>query len=486
MMRSQQDSQLMGPANKPANDRATRTWVLVLTSVAVLMAMLDAMVVATALNAIRTDLHASVGALEWTMNAYSLSVAALLLSGAALGDRFGRRRMFVLGLGLFVAASAACALSRNIEWLIVARIVQGAGAALLTPLAMALLSAAFPPEQRGKALGLFSGITGLALIAGPLLGGAIAGSLAWQWIFWLNIPIGLVLIPLAQRRIPESFGAPTAIDVAGVVLVTGAAVGLVWGLMRGNEAGWSSVEVLAALAAGLAFAAGFIAWELRSAQPMVPMRLFRSRAFSSGIAASFLLYAAMYGVLFFLPQFFQSAQGNGPLGAGLRLLPWTATLFAIAPVAGNLVDRIGERPLMVAGLVLQALGFAWIALIASPDLPYLFLVLPLIVAGAGISMAGPAAQKAVLGAVSNAELGKASGVFNMFRLLGGASGIAIAVAVFAGTGGLGSAQTFSAGFVAAIAVCAVLSLLAAAAGLWQPARRASVPEPAENERRLGW
>jgi Arabinose efflux permease len=247
-----------------ANDGATKTWVLALTSAGSLMAVLDAMVVATALNTMRVDLNASIEALEWTMNAYSLSFAVLLLTGAALGDRFGRARMFVAGLVLFVAASVACALAGSVGWLIAARAVQGAGAALIMPIAMALLSATFPSQERARALGIFSGVTGLALIVGPVLGGAIAQGAAWQWIFWINIPIGLIVIPLAYRRIPESFGAGTAIDGTGVALVTGAALGLVFGLMQGNVAGWGSGEVLTVHWGGLLLAACFVVWELRA------------------------------------------------------------------------------------------------------------------------------------------------------------------------------------------------------------------------------
>jgi MFS family permease len=303
-----------------------------------------------------------------------------------------------------------------------------------------------------------------------VVGGAVAEGIAWQWIFWMNVPIGLALIALVRRRIAESFGAGTAIDVPGVVLVTGAALGLVWGLVRGNEAGWASPEVVAALLGGLLLALAFIVWELRAGAPMVPMRFFRARAFSSGVAASFLFYASMYGVVFFLPQFFQTAQGFGPLGAGLRLLPWTATLFVFAPIGGSLVNRLGERPLVVVGLLMQALGFAWIGLIATPDLAFAHLVAPLILAGAGVSMAMPAAQNAVLGAVAASEVGQASGIFNMSRFLGGVFGIALLVAVFAATGSVGSPHAFSAGFVPAIGASAALSLTAALAALALPAK----------------
>ena len=451
---------------------AGKSWVLTLTSVASFMVALDALVVTTALSTIRIDLRASIEALEWTVNAYNLSFAVLLLTGAALGDRLGRRRMFAAGLALFVVASAACALAGNIGALIAARAVQGAGAALVMPLAMALLSAAFPREERAKALGIFSAVTGLALIAGPVAGGAIAEGFAWQWIFWINLPIGLIVIALIRRHIRESVGPGTGVDIAGLMLVTAAAMGVVWGLMRANSAGWLSLEVVSALAVGIVLASAFVVWELSAREPMVPMRLFRSRAFSSGLVASFLFYASMYGTLFLLPQFLQVAQGFGPFGVGLRLLPWTATLFVFAPLGGSLVNRLGERPLVVVGLMLQAIGMAWIALIATPGLAYIDLVAPLIVTGAGVSMAMPAAQNAVLGAVAPSEIGKASGIFNMARFLGGVFGVTVQVAVFAAIGNFGSPQAFGTGFVAAMGAAAAMSLLAALAGLRLPGRRA--------------
>src|SRR6266516_4663109 len=452
------------------SEKATRTWVLALASVASLMISLDSQVVSTALPTIRRSLGTSIEQLEWTVNAYSLSFAILLMTGAALGDRFGRRRIFVAGLGLFVVASAACALAPNVGWLIAARAVQGGGAALVMPLALTQLSAAFPPERRGRALGIFGSVTGLALLAGPVVGGAVAQGLAWQWIFWLNVPIGLLVIALVLSRIPESFGARVDLDMGGLVLVTGAALGVVWGLVRGNSAGWSSFEVVAPLAAGAGLSVAFVVWELRARAPMVPMRFFRSRAFSVGIIVSFLLFASIFGTLFFLAQFLQTAQGYGPLAAGLRLLPWTATLFVVAPLSGALINRVGERSLIVLGLLLQAAGMAWIGLIAKPDLPYAELVAPLIIAGCGASMAIPTTQNAVVSAVAANEIGKASGTFNMLRQLGGAFGVAILAAVFAGVGSFGSAQAFSDGFAPAIGVSAALSLVGAIAGMLLPGR----------------
>jgi EmrB/QacA subfamily drug resistance transporter len=455
-----------------------KQWVLGLVSIASFMVALDAMVVTTALGTIRLDLSASMGALEWVVNAYNLSFAVLLLTGAALGDRLGRRRMFMAGLGLFILASAGCALASGIGALIAARALQGAGAALVMPLAMVLLSAAYGPEERGKALGIFSAITGLALIAGPVVGGVIAAGLDWRWIFWLNLPIGLVTLPFARIRIAESHGPNAALDAGGLALMAGAALAAVWGLMHGNSAGWASIEVSSALVIGVALALAFCRFEQRASTPMVPLRLFGTRAFAAGNAAAFCLYASMYGVVFLLPQFLQTAQRNDPLGAGLRLLPWTATLFVFAPLGGALVNRLGERPLVVAGLLLQAFGFAWIAVTARPDLAYLHLAVPLVVAGAGVSLAMPAAQNAVLNAVAPGEIGKASGVFNMLRFLGGVCGVAILAAAFAANGDFDSAAAFSAGFRPAIGCAAALSLAGAGVGLWLPGRHAARLAPA--------
>src|SRR3954453_1644902 len=245
----------------------TRTWVLILSSVASLMVALDALVVSTALSPIRLALGASIEQLEWTVNAYNLSFAVLLMTGAAIGDRLGRRRVFAGGLALFVAASAACALAPDVGTLIAARAVQGAGAAAIMPMALALLSANFPSELRGRAMGVFSGITGLGVLSGPVVGGALAQGAAWEWIFWVNVPIGLLAIPLVLRRMPESFGSRARIDVVGLALVTGAALGVVWGLVRGNSAGWGSLEVVGSLVAGIGLGVAFVAVRLPAPAP---------------------------------------------------------------------------------------------------------------------------------------------------------------------------------------------------------------------------
>jgi EmrB/QacA subfamily drug resistance transporter len=454
----------------PRSSRAS-LWVLAIASAASCMTALDTLVVSTALTTIRNDLSASIDQLEWTTNAYNVSFGVLLMTAAALGDRFGRRKMLTSGLVVFTAASAACALAPTIGWLIAARAVQGVGAALIMTLALALVSAAFPPEKRGSALGVFFALTGLAVASGPLIGGAVTEGIAWEWIFWLNVPLGIVLAPLALARIPESFGPDRALDLRGVVLVTGGVLGIVWGLVRGNLAGWGSLEVLASLAAGVLLLGAFVTWQLRAPEPMLPLGLFRSRAFSAGNAAIFFALASLFSGVFFLSQYMQTALGSGPLEAGLQLLPWTGTLFFVAPVAGALVDRYGERPFLVAGPLLQAAGMAWIALAAGPGTDYAELVPPLIIAGAGISMTFPAAQNAAVGAVPADAIGKASGTNSTMRELGGVFGIAVSVAAFTGAGSLGSAQEFADGFTAAIATAAGLSLLGALAGSALPTRR---------------
>ena len=452
-------------------------WVVVLTAIGSLMAALDTLVVSTALNRIRLDLGASVGQLEWTVNAYNLSFAVLLITGAALGDRYGRRRLFAVGLGVFAAASAAAALAPDVGVLIAARAVQGAGSALLMPLGLALLSAAFPAEKRGAAIGIFSAITGISVASGPLVGGAVVQGIDWQWIFWVNVPIGLVTIPLVLTKLKESHGPDTGLDLRGLALVTLGALATVWGLVRGNQVGWGSAEVVGSLIAGVLLMIAFVAWERRASEPMLSLELFRSRAFSAGNAAIFLTFASLFSAVFFYAQLLQTGLGYGPLETGLRLLPWTATFITVAPLAGAWADRIGERPLMVTGLSLQALGMAWLALIADTGMSYTELLGPFIVGGVGVSMAIPAAQNSVVTSVDDDALGKAAGANSMMRELGGVFGIAVAVAVFAAAGSYVSPSAFVEGFAPAIGVAAGLSAVGALAGLALPRRRRRTAVP---------
>jgi EmrB/QacA subfamily drug resistance transporter len=455
-------------------------WVLALSSVAAMMVSLDIQVVATALPVIRVHLHASLAALEWTVNAYTLSFAVLLLTASALGERLGRRGMLAVGVGLFTAASAACALAPDVGALVAARAVQGAGAALMLPLAMALLSAAFPPERRPWALGIFSSVTGIAVLAGPVLGGAVAQGLAWPWIFWLNIPIGVVLIPLILARMPGQGGERVApgLDIPGLVLGTAGAIGLVWALIRGGSVGWASPSIVGGLVAGLLLAIVFVGWELRAVQPMLPVRLFALRPVAAGNAAGFAIFAALNGLVFFMAQFLQTGLGYSPLDAGLRLLPGWATLAVIAPFAGPLVARVGIRPLVTGGMTMCAAGLAWIALIGRAGLPYWQLVAPMLLAGCGVSLAMPAAVGAVMRAAPPPMIGKASGTYNTLRQLGGVFGVAICAAVFAARGSYASPARFAAGFGPALGTCAGLAAAAAVAGLFLTGRARSAAPPA--------
>jgi EmrB/QacA subfamily drug resistance transporter len=453
--------------------KAITRWVVVLTAIGSMMAAIDTLVVSTALSTIRLDLGASIEQLEWTVNAYNLSFAVLLITGAALGDRFGRRNLYAVGLGLFAVSSAAAALAPDVGTLIAARAVQGAGSALIMPLGLALLSAAFPPEKRGAAIGIFSAITGVAVALGPLVGGAVVEGVSWEWIFWVNVPIALAAIPLVLTRMRESYGSDTGLDIPGLALISAGAFGVVWALVRGNGVGWGSLEVVGSLAVGLLLVGAFVAWELRAKEPMLPMRFFRSRSFAAGNAAIFFTFASLFTAVFFYAQLLQTGLGYGPLETGLRLMPWTATFITVAPIAGALADRIGERPLMVGGLTLQAAGMAWLALIVEPGLSYSQMLAPFIVAGVGVSMAIPAAQNSVVGSMSAEALGKAAGANSMMRELGGVFGIAVTVAIFAAAGSYASAQAFADGFQPAILVGAGLALAGAITGLALPGRRAS-------------
>jgi EmrB/QacA subfamily drug resistance transporter len=393
----------------PATNRRLG-WVVGLTSTAYFMVVLDALVVITALPRMHRDLHVGVSSLQWTVNAYGIAFAAGIITAAALGDRFGRRLVFGSGLVLFTLASAACALAPNMAELIVARTVQGLGAAAVLPLSLTILTTAFPPEKRGMIVGVYGGLAGLAVALGPIVGGAITEAIDWHWIFWINVPIGLAAVLLGRQLLPESYGAPERLDLGGVSLVTAGVVALVWALTRANDVGWASAEIVGSLAVGCLLLAAFLWWEHRAAEPMVPLRLFASREFAIGNLTTFVMSGATFAAAFFLTQEFQLARGYSPLGTGLRLLPFFATPMFVSPVAGALSDRIGRRPIMVSGLALQALGFIWVAARGSLATSWIELDIVLLIAGIGISMALPTVPTAVLSAVAPEEMGKASGI----------------------------------------------------------------------------
>jgi EmrB/QacA subfamily drug resistance transporter len=446
-------------------------WTFVITSIALVMVTLDNLVVTTALPVIRQDLHATLEGLEWTVNAYTLTFAVLLLTGAALGDRFGRRRLFVLGLGIFTAASALAALAPSIELLNAARALQGVGGAIVTPLTLTLLSAAVPANRRGLALGAWGGIGGLAVALGPLVGGAIVEGISWQWIFWLNVPIGLMLIPLAWRRLEESHGPASKLDLPGLGLVSAGLLGIVWGLVRGNTIGWGSLEVAGSLGAGAALVALFVLWELRARAPMLPMRFFRNRTFAQANVASLFMFFGMFGAIFLLAQFFQTVQGYSPFGSGLRILPWTAMPMIVAPIAGALSDRIPGPRIMGVGLALQAIGLGWIAAVSTPTVPYSELVGPFILSGVGMGLFFAPVANVILGSVRPREEGQASGANNAIRELGGVFGVAVLASIFASYGGYGSGQSFVNGLGPAVWVGAILVGIGAIVALTIPTRR---------------
>jgi EmrB/QacA subfamily drug resistance transporter len=457
--------------------RSRTIWTFVVTSVALFMAQLDSLVVTTALPVIRKELHASLASLEWTVNAYTLTFAVLLLTGATLGERFGRRRVLIAGLAVFTLGSAAAALAPSVGWLVAFRAVQGAGAAFVTPLTLTLLSAAVPVERRGMALGIWGAVAGLAIATGPVVGGAVVQGWSWQTIFWLNVPLGLLLIPVARLRVTESHGPATRLDLPGVGLASAALFGIVLGLVRANALGWTSVYVLTAVTVGVVLLAAFLVWESRAPEPMLPLRLFRSRGFSATNLASVLMFFGMFGSIFLLAQFLQTVQHYSPLSAGLRTLPWTAMPIVVSPIAGTLADRVGGRVVVLTGLLLQATGLAWLAAVSTPTVPYTELVPAFVVSGVGMAMFFAPVATMVLGSVRRHEEGIASGATNALRELGAVFGVAVLAAVFSAHGGYATGHAFVEGLRPAVAVGAGGVFAAALAILAVPrSRRPAYPQ----------
>ncbi|MEV7080476.1 MFS transporter [Streptomyces sp. NPDC093516] len=461
--------------------RGGAVWALVITSVAGFMAALDNLVVTTALPSIREDLGGGLHDLEWTVSAYTLTFAVLLMFGAALGDRFGRRRLFLAGLAVFTGASAAAAMAPGIDSLIAARAVQGAGAAVMMPLTLTLLTAAVPAAKRGMAYGIWGAVNGLAVASGPLVGGTLTEHISWQWIFWLNVPLGLALLPLARLRLAESHGTGAPLDLPGTLLASGGLFGIVYGLVRGPVDGWTGGMVLAGLFTGTALLTGFVLYSTRAKNPMLPMRLFRSRAFSGINAASLLMFLGMFGSIFLLSQYMQGVLGYSPTEAGLRMLPWTGMPMLVAPVAGILADRIGGRPVVAAGLFLQALGLGYMAVVATADASYTAQLPALIISGIGMALFFAPASHLVMSSVRPQEQGIASGANNALREVGGALGIAVMASIFSAQGGYETGQTFVDGMRPALVTGSAVVALAGVAALLIPGRRRTGPQAAPAE-----
>ncbi|WP_053851232.1 MFS transporter [Streptomyces sp. NRRL B-24085] len=452
----------------PTARRGGAVWALVITSVAGFMAALDNLVVTTALPSIREDLGGALHDLEWTVSAYTLTFAVLLMTGAALGDRFGRRRLFLAGLTVFTGASAAAALAPGIDSLIAARAVQGVGAAIMMPLTLTLLTAAVPAAKRGMAYGIWGAVNGLAVASGPLIGGSLTEHISWQWIFWLNVPLGIALLPLARLRLAESHGTGARLDIPGTLLASGGLFGVVYGLVRGPSDGWTDSVVLLALFAGAALLAAFVLYSTRAKNPMLPMRLFRSRAFSGINAASLLMFLGMFGSIFLLSQYMQGVLGYSPTEAGLRMLPWTGMPMLVAPIAGILSDRIGGRPVVATGLFFQAAGLAYMASVVTVDASYGAQLPGLVLSGIGMALFFAPASNLVMSSVLPREQGIASGANNALREVGGALGIAVMASIFSSQGGYESGQSFVDGLRPALVTGAGVVALAGIAALLIP------------------
>jgi EmrB/QacA subfamily drug resistance transporter len=430
-------------------------WTWLASLVAVFMVAIDTLVVTTALPVIRVDLGVGIEGVEWTVNAYTLTFAVFLLTGAALGDRFGRRLVFGFGLAVFTAASAMAALSSGIGVLVAARVIQGLGAAIILPLTLTLLASVVPPEKRGHAFGLWGAMVGLGIALGPVIGGSITEQLSWHWIFWVNVPIGLILLPLLAL-VRESRGGAGRLDPLGTVLVTTGLFGIVYGLVRGNDLGWRSGQVLTGLVAGGVLVLLFVLWQARARTPMVPLGLFRSRGFSLTMIATIIMPFGVFGSVFLITQYLQTARGYSPLAAGVRTLPWTAVPLLAAPISGRLVDKIGGKPLLLVGFVLQTAGIGWLAAVVSPTVPYSHLVVPFILTGLGLGVFLPPIAGLAIGFAPKELEGVASGTSNAIRQLGTVLGVSVAGALFAASGGYGSSAEFVNGMVAAYRVAAIV------------------------------
>ncbi|MFC4534985.1 DHA2 family efflux MFS transporter permease subunit [Sphaerisporangium dianthi] len=443
-----------------------------IAGVAAFMAALDTLVVTTALPTLREDLGASLESLEWTVNVYTLVYAVCLLAAAVVGDRFGRRRVFIIGVVLFTAASAAAGLAGSIGVLLAARTVQGVGASVIIPLALTLVVTAVPAERRGAAIAGFGGMIGLGIALGPWIGGAVIRYGDWQGIFWINVPLGILLLPAAARFLGESRGPYNRLDVRGTLLIMAGLFGLVFGLIRSTTLGWTDPQVFSPIVAGMVVLAGFALWERRAPNPVIPPHLVRSRGFALSNLVALLVQGGMLGAVFLLTQFLQNVLRYSPLDAGVRTLPWTMMPVLVAPLTGVFGERLGVRRLMVASTVLQGAALAWFALVISPAVSYSLLLPGMVVAGVGMGLFFALAARQTLDFVSKAEQGVASGVNNAMRQIGIVIGVAVLSGVFATAGGYGSAEAFVSGLHPALWAGTAILATAAFAALLVPARPA--------------
>ncbi|MFC9693761.1 MFS transporter [Kribbella sp. NPDC056951] len=447
--------------------------VLAAVGIPTFMVTLDNLVVTNALPVIKTELGASLSDLQWFINAYTLAFAALLLTAAALGDRIGRRRMFLAGIALFTLASAACAFATEPWMLITARAVQGVGGAAVMPLALTLLAGAVPDRLRSAAIGIWGGISGLGVALGPVVGGAVVEGLNWQWIFWLNVPIGVAAVVLVARVLPESWGAKQRLDLLGLLLASVGVLSVVWGVVNGADDGWTSGGVLGSLIAGLLLLVAFVAWERRTPAPMLPMRLYRVRSFGVVNAVSFTFSLGAFGSVFLLAQFFQVVQGYSPLESGVRTMPWTMVPMVVAPIAGLIVDRVGSRVLIGSGQVFLAVALGWMAAVTTVDVTYGEYVVPFVLAGIGMGLTFAPSASVVMNGMAEIDRGVASGTNATIREIGVAMGVAVLASVFASAGSYETPDRYVDGLVPAVWVGAAVVAVGAALSLLLPGRRRS-------------
>lgn len=457
-------------ARPPAARRAAPVGVaLVAASLPMFMATLDNLVVTSALPVLQAELGASLTDLQWVVNAYTLAFATLMIAAATLGDRWGRRRTFLGGIAVFTLASVGAALADTPALLITARAVQGAGAAAIMPLSLTLLAAAVPAARRAMAIGVWGGVSGLGVALGPVVGGAVVEGISWQAMFWINVPVALVAVPLVLRTLPESHGRAQQLDLLGLLLVGAGVLGIVWGVVHGNEDGWTSAGVLGPVVAGVVVLVLFLRHEARTPYALVPLRLFRSRSFAVANVSGFAFSLGAFGAVFLLAQYLQVVQGYSPLEAGLRTLPWTAAPMVVAPIAGMLAPRVGVRVLLTGGLVLQAAGLAWLALAAS-DGGYGALVPGLVLAGTGMGLTFAPSATAVLAGMAPDDHGTASSTNSTLREVGVALGVAVLTAVFTAAGGTIAPDGFDTGLRPAVLTGAAVIAVAAVASLAMPRR----------------
>ncbi len=466
-------SVLEAPVSPQHPRRRTTPLAAVIAAVGIptFMVTLDNLVVTTALPVIKSELGASLTDLQWFVNAYTLPFAAFLLTFAALGDRLGRRRMYLGGIVVFTLASAAAALATEPWMLTAARAVQGLGGAAVAPLSLTLLSQAVPDKMRNAAVGIWGGISGLGVAVGPVVGGAVVEGLHWSFIFWINVPVGVVAVILAFTVLRESHGGARRLDPLGLVLSAAGMLLLVWGVVDGPDRGWTSARILSMLIGGAVLLLAFVAWQARNRTPMLPLTLFRSRGFSLVTLVTLTFSAGAFGAVFLLAQFFQVVQGLSPLDAGLRTLPWTAAPMIVAPLAGIVAGRVGLRTLIVAGQLFLAAGVAWIGLATTTSVQYGDLVTAFVLAGIGMGLTFAPISTMALASVRPDERGVASGANNTIRELGVAAGVAALASVFAEYGGYTNQQSFVDGIRPAVLVGAAIIAVGAVVACFLPNRR---------------